>query len=85
MILRHDRSRAVTENEYAVAEQNGFFDVVRDKYDRFAILFPKIQQFLLQNQARLSVKRREGLIHKHHGRIAQKTTRYRDTLLHAHR
>jgi hypothetical protein len=48
----------------AVGEEDCFRNAVGDKDDRLALVLPDAQQFLLQNFARLRVKRAKGLVHQ---------------------
>src|SRR3989441_1034035 len=61
-----DPSRGGRHNEDAVCEHDGLVDAVRDEDPRLAVLVPDLNEFCLQQDARLFVKLAERLVHEQH-------------------
>jgi len=52
------------EDDHPIRQIDGFIDVVRDEHHGLPVPLPDVEQKALHLEARLHVKRREGLIHQ---------------------
>src|SRR6266850_1698156 len=80
-----DASGAGGEDDDAVAEEDGLFDVVGDEDDGLARALPELDQFFLHGLARLRIEGAEGLVHQQHLGIDRQHARKRHALLHSAR
>src|SRR5918994_1211968 len=68
------------EDDHAVAERDGFLEIVRDHHHRAALLLPEREQLVLHQVAGVYVERREGLVHQDHLRAGNQRLRHLNTL-----
>src|SRR6266850_601756 len=80
-----DASGASGEDDDAVAEEYGLFDVVGDEDDGLARALPELDQLFLHGLARLRIEGTEGLVHQQHLGIDRQHARERHALLHSAR
>src|SRR6202011_1725267 len=77
------RARSRRHGHDAVGQENGFPDVVRDKYDGAASRAPDAVHFALEHFARLRVEGAERLVHQHDGRLVDEDAGNLRALAHA--
>ena len=81
-------SGVATENNDAICEDHGFFNVMRDNEDGARgnlVAKPKFQKLAPQGFGGENVKRGEGFVHEKDFRLNDESPRNADTLLHAAR
>ena len=83
MELADDAARAWREDEDAVAERDGFMDVMGDEDDRLSGRLPDRFELAVEPVARQRVERAEGFVHQQRLRLDRERSREGDALAHA--
>src|SRR5580704_13087438 len=81
-----DVSRIAAENNDAIGEDDGFFDVMRNDKNGACgnlVLEPKFEEFAAQRLRGEHVERGERLVHEKNFRLDDECAGYADALLHA--
>ena len=78
-----DAPRARRHHHDAIAEQDGFFDIVRDEYCGAPLRAPYRQQLLLHHGAGLRVKGGKRLVHQQYFWVVDENASQRHPLAHA--
>ena len=80
-----NHARVASEDDDAVGQQDGFFDIVGDQKDglgRNGLLLPQLEQFAAQVLCGEYVERGEGLVHEEYFRLDDESTGEADALAH---